>query len=118
MTIDLNRLASVLRQLAAVASTVIGALGTGGLPAGVRAALVAGGGILLTAEHLISGLSTVAGGSSATTSTTQPSPAPQPAPAATPAPVIAPGISVATTAPTPAPTASWTPQTPVRTVQA
>ena len=58
MTIDLNRVSAVLRQMAAIASMVVGAVAPGGLPASVRAPLVAVGGILLAVEHLVAGITT------------------------------------------------------------
>lgn len=42
----------VIRQLAAVAAIVLGAIGSGGVPHTVRAALVLIGGAILTAEHV------------------------------------------------------------------
>lgn len=42
----------IVRQLAAVAAIVLGAIGSGGVPHTVRAALVLIGGAILTAEHV------------------------------------------------------------------
>lgn len=56
MVINLNRMSSIVRQLASVASVVIGSLGTGGLPPNVRAVLVAGGALIMAVEHLVSGV--------------------------------------------------------------
>jgi hypothetical protein len=87
MTINTQSIASILRQLAAVAAVVLGALPVDSLPASVRAPLVALGGALLTVEHYLSDPSTG-------NNVTHPAP-PAPAP-----PVVAPP---APQPPTPAP---------------
>ena len=56
MTINTKALLSVLRQLGSVASVVIGSAGTGNLPPAVRSVLVAGGAVILAAEHFVSAL--------------------------------------------------------------
>lgn len=65
----LDSVFAVLRQLAAVASVVLGALGTGQLPHTVRAALVLVGGAILTAEHARKKGTTTAGNTTSVTST-------------------------------------------------
>jgi hypothetical protein len=56
INLNLNRLAAVCRQLGAIATVVVGALGTGGLPGGVREGLILVGGALLGVEHAVAGL--------------------------------------------------------------
>ncbi len=56
MTISTNNVASFLRQLASIASVIIGSLGTGGLPGEVRAVLVAGGALVIAVEHFVTGI--------------------------------------------------------------
>jgi hypothetical protein len=58
MTINLSSLTAFLRNLGSLAAIVIGAANVGGLPAGVRATLVAIGGILQGVEHYVSNPST------------------------------------------------------------
>ena len=53
----MNRFASIIRQAAAIAAVLVGALDTTSLPPNVRATLVAVGGILLSAEHILGSLS-------------------------------------------------------------
>lgn len=65
INLNLNRLAAVCRQLAAIATVVVGSLGTGGLPGGVREGLILVGGALLGVEHAVASL-----GKGTTTSST------------------------------------------------
>ena len=58
MTLDFQRISAVVRQMASIASVVIGSLGTGGIPTSVRTVLVAAGGTLLAAEHFVSAITT------------------------------------------------------------
>lgn len=51
-----TRFSSILRQAAAIAAVVIGALPSIHVSAGVHTALVAAGGALLTVEHLVTSL--------------------------------------------------------------
>lgn len=58
MTVNTQAVASIIRQLAAIASMVLGAIPATDLPASVRVPLVAAGGILLSIEHYNSDPST------------------------------------------------------------
>jgi len=51
MTINLASLAAVARNLGSLAAIVIAAANVGGLPTGVRAVLLAAGGLLQAVEH-------------------------------------------------------------------
>ncbi len=56
INVNLDRIAAVVRQLASIAAVVVGALGTGGLPGGVREGLVLVGGALIGVEHAVATL--------------------------------------------------------------
>ena len=56
MSKTLTRYAATLRQLAAVALVVLGAVNGFDLPTGVRASLVAVGGAILALEHVLGAL--------------------------------------------------------------
>lgn len=62
MKLNLNRISAILRQVAAVIAVVIGTAGASidTLPTSVRAILVAAGGAVLTAEHVVAALQTPA----------------------------------------------------------
>jgi hypothetical protein len=60
MTLDLNRLSAILRQLVAVAGIVVSCTDSLHLPGGVRAAIVGTSGFLLSVEHYVAGASTPA----------------------------------------------------------
>jgi hypothetical protein len=70
--LDLSRVASVLRQVAAIAAMVVGSLNQIDLPSSVRVILVAAGGVLLTLEHLLAGLPNTTTPPHATTTVTKP----------------------------------------------
>lgn len=70
MTLDFSRIAAVLRQMAAIASVVIGAIPQMNLPSSVRVPLVAAGGLVLAIEHYVANPTT---GTGATPPTSTPS---------------------------------------------
>jgi hypothetical protein len=70
MTINLASLTAFLRNAGSIAAIVIGAANVGGLPTGVRAVLLAAGGVLQAVEHYVSAPSTTS------SSPTPPTPAP------------------------------------------
>lgn len=80
MTINVKNIGKWLAVLGAIASAVIGAVGTGTLPNPVRVALVAIGAVVVAVERVLSTTVTVTTKTVAT-----------PAPPATPPPVPPPG---------------------------
>lgn len=76
MTVNPQRVASWLRQAAAIASIILGAIPATGLPNAVRAPLVALGGLLLNVEHYVGDPST--GNNVAPPSSSPPGPTPPP----------------------------------------
>lgn len=54
VTVDLSSVLAFLRNAGSIAAIVIGAANVGGLPTGVRAVLLAIGGILQAVEHYVS----------------------------------------------------------------
>lgn len=78
-----SRLAALLRQLVAILAAVEGSTSVlGSLPVSVRTALVAVGGILLSIEHAVAGVTSGAP-VLVNTGATLPAPAPVPPPART-----------------------------------
>ena len=69
MTVNLSGISALGRQLASIASVVIGALGSGGLPTEVRALLIAGGALVIAVEHLVTGIGQLGKSKITTTST-------------------------------------------------
>jgi hypothetical protein len=85
VNISLSSVFAFLRNAGSLASIIIGAAGTGGLPPAVRAVLVAIGGILQGIEHYNSG------------QTPAPAPSAQAAPAA-PRGVVGPAVPIGASA--------------------
>jgi hypothetical protein len=83
--VSLSSVFAFLRNAGSIASIVIGAAGTSGLPTGVRAVLIAIGGVIQGIEHLNAGQSP--------TPASRPAAGPQ-APAAAPARVVVPPTPV------------------------
>lgn len=73
MTINTQQVASIVRQLAAVAAIVIGSLSSINLPTSVHGILVAAGAVLLAIEHYVGDPST---GTTTTSTSSFMSPAP------------------------------------------
>lgn len=58
MTLDFTRISAVLRQLAAVVGTVVSVGNVDHLPLQLRTVILAASSAILTAEHVVAGLST------------------------------------------------------------